>query len=711
MSARVALSLFLTVVMVGSVATVGAAPTVESTDARIATNDQFEPNDDFDTAATISEGEYDLRIEGGEDDFFKINLNRSEAIDVAVTNLSSNVDLKLFNGNRDRIAKSTSSFARDEQVIKNPESSGTFYVKVESQGGQTTTNYTLDVDVVTPAENDQFAPNYDFDIAAGIGEGRHEARVWGGEDDYYKLDLNRSEAIDVEVRELSSNVDLKLFDENFDRIAKSTSNFARDEQVIRNPESSGTFYVKVESQNTQTTTNYTLDVDVVTPAENDPYAPNYNFSLAAPISERQGLNGRVTTPRIVGGESDFYALGLVDGDDLTVEVSDLSANVRLDVYDTGLERVGASDANFARNEQVTITANSTGLYYFAVDGKGTQATTDYTLNVDRTRASSSSVALYADGGEFTAGNTVTVDYTLENSGSDASATLALGSLPDGWSVVDQSAADATWDANAETWTWSTLPGGENRTASVTLAVPSDAPDEPRLVPATLSVDGQGTDVRAARVTVGEPSSSPGPSVSLANVGLSPDNVTANTTTDHTLTFDAMDVSDDGNTDTFTVTIPSAAQLESVDGVTITDANSDTVALSGGPDTSGNVLTASVAPDSSADARDLTVEANVTVSAPDVSSTTMADITVAVSDSSNGQDSANVSLTVEPDTPSGPDVPGVSADVSAAVAGDDTSVGRSDILTMVQGYLTGGSVHGVSITRQDVLALVQYYLVG
>jgi hypothetical protein len=54
----------------------------------------------------------------------------------------------------------------------------------------------------------------------------------------------------------------------------------------------------------------------------------------------------------------------------------------------------------------------------------------------------------------------------------------------------------------------------------------------------------------------------GAQVQLANVNLDPSSVSANTTNDHDLTFDAVNVSDDGNTDSFTVTIPSAATLES-----------------------------------------------------------------------------------------------------------------------------------------------------
>jgi len=139
----------------------------------------------------------------------------------------------------------------------------------------------------------------------------------------------------------------------------------------------------------------------------------------------------------------------------------------------------------------------------------------------------------------------------------------------------------------------------------------------------------------------------GAQVQLANVNLDPSSVSANTTNDHDLTFDAVNVSDDGNTDSFTVTIPSAATLESANSVSVVDANGTDVSLSGGPDVSGNEITFDVAPDSSADTRTLSVTANVTVAAPDVENETTADITVDVSDSNNGQDSADVTLTVAP----------------------------------------------------------------
>lgn len=134
-------------------------------------------------------------------------------------------------------------------------------------------------------------------------------------------------------------------------------------------------------------------------------------------------------------------------------------------------------------------------------------------------------------------------------------------------------------------------------------------------------------------------------VTLTTRSLSPDSVTANTTNDHTLAFEALNVSDDGDTDTFTVTIPSAATLESANDVTVTDANDDTVSVDGLA-VSDNTITIDVSPDSSADVRNLTVETNITVTAPNVSNTTSTEVSINISDSNNGADGTVTTLTVE-----------------------------------------------------------------
>jgi len=55
--------------------------------------------------------------------------------------------------------------------------------------------------------------------------------------------------------------------------------------------------------------------------------------------------------------------------------------------------------------------------------------------------------------------------------------------------------------------------------------------------------------------------------------------------------------------------------------------------------------------------------------------------------------------------------GVPETVFDAIAGQDRTLQRSEVLTTVQGYLETKSVNGVTIDRSDVLAIVQAYITG
>jgi hypothetical protein len=60
---------------------------------------------------------------------------------------------------------------------------------------------------------------------------------------------------------------------------------------------------------------------------------------------------------------------------------------------------------------------------------------------------------------------------------------------------------------------------------------------------------------------------------------------------------------------------------------------------------------------------------------------------------------------------GPDIPGVSAETAAALAGSDGTVGRQDVLDAVGAYLGDQPRNGVTLSRSNVLAAVQHYLTG
>jgi PKD repeat protein len=130
---------------------------------------------------------------------------------------------------------------------------------------------------------------------------------------------------------------------------------------------------------TQTTTDYTLDVDKVTPPENDAFAPNDGFDSAV------ALSSEFTDAKVWGGESDFFELGLNESEGLEVEVTPASGTVRLRVYAPNrTELASLNDVDRGDTGLATVQAPVTGTYYVEVVGKFTQTTTEYQLRSNRT---------------------------------------------------------------------------------------------------------------------------------------------------------------------------------------------------------------------------------------------------------------------------------------------------------------------------------------
>ncbi|MFD1635409.1 pre-peptidase C-terminal domain-containing protein, partial [Haloplanus ruber] len=145
-----------------------------------------------------------------------------------------------------------------DYTIKAPET-GTYYIEVLGQSQQTTSDYTLNVDVVTPAENDQFAPNDDFESAAPLREEFSDARIVGGELDYYKITLNESESVSAEIRTADSLSDLviRLYDPGRTQVASDGNDFG-GLTISHQATTSGTYYIEIAGQSEQTTSSYEL---------------------------------------------------------------------------------------------------------------------------------------------------------------------------------------------------------------------------------------------------------------------------------------------------------------------------------------------------------------------------------------------------------------------------------------------------------------------
>jgi len=167
-------------------------------------------------------------------------------------------------------------------------------------------------------------------------------------------------------------------------------------------------------------------------------------------------------------------------------------------------------------------------------------------------------------------------------------------------VTDSGTGDPVEGATVEISDLQTS-GSTNSTGVVILTVTPDVTGE---YPVSVSADSY-TD-ETVTLTVQDPTAET--PVTLSNVDISPASVTTQQSK-HTLTFDAVNISADGQSDNFSVTTPQQVDLASVDSVEIGTSGTDPTVT-----TSGNTITFSVNPEGPATTADLNISVDMTLSA-------------------------------------------------------------------------------------------------
>jgi hypothetical protein len=101
----------------------------------------------------------------------------------------------------------------------------------------------------------------------------------------------------------------------------------------------------------------------------------------------------------------------------------------------------------------------------------------------------------------TPGSTVTVSFTVDNTGSATGAILDLQNVPSDWTIESQDAAGGTWSSSESKWLWQTIDADNSKTVSVTFQVPSDTSTADYDIDGVLKVTGQDNQVATSTVSV------------------------------------------------------------------------------------------------------------------------------------------------------------------------------------------------------------------
>jgi hypothetical protein len=474
-------------------------------------NDQFAPNDDFDSAARIPEGFSDARLINNESDFYRLQANTTDALDVAVQGENlQNITFLLYSPDRQRLIRDSTPDDGLELISKVP-ANGTYYLEVRSQVQQASTDYTLNVDRITPAENDQFAPNDDFDSAAQVSEGFTDARLVGGESDFYRLQASATDAVEVGVQNPTlRNVALILYGPDRRTIIGDRDPSNGINLTTKLP-ADGIYYLEVRGQTQQATTDYTLRIDRITPAENDQFAPNDEFESAAVITSR------FTQARLVGGESDFYFVGLKSNGSLAIGVQNANLqNLELVLYGPDRQPIVKDGNSNFDGISATVSVSEPGIYYVEVRGQTQQTTTAYTLRSNQTgnklsTATPTLTIVSPPPASVRAGTGVEITYRITNTGDETGTfTATVPQISENLSVTGF-AGDIQDSAPEDPLPSASIPSvapGRNASVTVRYRVAPNATGTANVTVETTPTLSGVTDSVATSIEVGSPPSAP-----------------------------------------------------------------------------------------------------------------------------------------------------------------------------------------------------------
>ena len=194
----------------------GSVAALQAVDAGDSANDALDLGR-LDSARTVN------GFVGGEDrrDFFRFDLANESAVEIALTQLSQDIDLYLFNSRGQRLGHSIEPGSRSESLAQEL-GPGTYYLLVAPYASNAST-YRLTFDAAAmPADGagNSFADARDL----GSLETQQQLRDWVGQQDgadYYRFDLERDGDVEIRLSGLEEDIDLFLYSADGRELSRS----------------------------------------------------------------------------------------------------------------------------------------------------------------------------------------------------------------------------------------------------------------------------------------------------------------------------------------------------------------------------------------------------------------------------------------------------------------------------------------------------------
>lgn len=308
-------------------------------------------------------------------DFFEFNLSAHSSFSIEPKRIRSNLQVQLFDGDRDRIGKSKFKAKGKKKSLATDLDEGTYYIRVKgrTRSGKSRFKLRLKASIISdpttniPTTDDTFdnlPPGRDIGVLTGTYT---NSDVVGADDDrdHYKFRLNEISTFTAQLSGVSQTVDLDLFyDNNGDGVFEEGEVFtssrasATADGLITDTLPIGDYVVRVDSGFGSTNTTYNLTLTQSANPGNLPSDPGNTPTSAFDLG---ALSGERKLTDLVGelDNLDYYTFTLSQISNVSAQITGLSQSTRLQLfYDSNANGV------FEENDFVSEFGNASSEIFF-----------------------------------------------------------------------------------------------------------------------------------------------------------------------------------------------------------------------------------------------------------------------------------------------------------------------------------------------------------
>jgi hypothetical protein len=205
-------------------------------------------------------------------DFYKFRIERADSISIRLLDLTGDANVELLSENQTKLAESINPRTTNEEIDYPNAAPGTYYIRVYSKDDSPAT-YRLVVSLgAVDTAGDTFATARDLgtleSTVVTIKEHLSATDRW----DFYKLTTKQTSLINLQVSQMTSNVDLFLANAQ-EKFVGASSHAGTQAESIESAQPAGTYYVGVKNA-TSDDAPYLLTVEV------RPAGPHSHYQLA-----------------------------------------------------------------------------------------------------------------------------------------------------------------------------------------------------------------------------------------------------------------------------------------------------------------------------------------------------------------------------------------------------------------------------------------------